>query len=162
MARAIPKKYQGNLQPANITQNAGGGVSMSVTIITDNYITFMNSRRDVWLGEGYHRQLAQFLNDKTQSQFEREVDYNDVPWKPLAASTLAQKLRLGYSEKILTRTGETRASISTTSDASQAILTIGGNAHWHQATRPIIGLGEQDKPKVKELSESYVRNKTGI
>lgn len=49
------------------------------------------------------------------------------PWKPLAASTLAEKLRLGYPSDTLVRTGDLRDSLT---DPARAKETGPGYLAW--------------------------------
>lgn len=159
MARKpLPKKYQGNLQPAQVATGSTG-VSMSVTLQTDNYVSWMRSRRDEWIGEGYHQRLGEIMLAKYDDQFERGVDFNDNPWRPLKPATIARKVRLGYSDKILVETGETRGSLRADATANQVNVNIEGKAQYHQETRPIIGVGEADRVRIMKLSEDYVRTK---
>ena len=158
MAKPLPKKYRGNIQNASVTTN-DTGIRMSVTLQTDNYISWTRSRRDEWIGEGYHKRLGEIMLEKYYDQFERGVDFNDIPWKPLAPSTIARKLRLGYSDKILVETGGTRDSLRAVESATQVEITIGGYSQYHQETRPILVVGSQDEPRILKLSEDYVRTK---
>lgn len=62
-----------------------------------------------------------------------------TPWKPLARSTLAEKMRLGYPADILIRTGELRDSLSKRPLPVERLRphemeagTDVGYAHFHQ------------------------------
>lgn len=91
-----------------------------------------------------------------------------TPWKPLAASTLAEKARLGYPLAPLVRTGALRRDLSmrplgieSYSQQSMAAGTRIHYAHWHQeGTRKMPARKIVNAPQVdaENAAGSVVRN----
>lgn len=67
-----------------------------------------------------HRQIAAQFFSWVQRNFEAQGGLRQTPWVPLRSSTVAEKARLGYSPKMLVRTGNLRQSFQPFSDADQA------------------------------------------
>ena len=59
------------------------------------------------------KEIGELLLRRTLDRFEREVDPNYTPWRPLASSTLARRKRAGGvpGAKILQQTGAMKKSI---------------------------------------------------
>lgn len=57
------------------------------------------------------QELRNLLLKRTLDRFDRGVDPDNVPWKPLSMSTIARRRRAGQGERILFVTGKLRESI---------------------------------------------------
>jgi phage gpG-like protein len=100
---------------------------------------------------------------ETEKQFEQEKDPDGVSWARLAPSTLAQKRRLGYPDKILTRTGKMRRSVVAIADAKSVLIGVDSEyAIYHQEgtdrmpQRRILGLNDKRKEKLVKLIRVYI------
>ena len=89
-------------------------------------------------------------------------------WTPLAASTLKQKRRLGYSSKPLIRTGALRNSV--TGSVRGNLLAIGTSveyAKFHQLgtkfipSRPFLIFQSEDIDQINFLVLDYLTKKSG-
>jgi len=89
-----------------------------------------------------------------------------IPWKPLAYSTLKQKMKLGYSIKPLLRKGFLRASIATR--ATRDTLTVGTSityAPYHQygtkniPQRKFLVFQKEDIHRMNKLVVQYLISK---
>lgn len=59
------------------------------------------------------QEIGQLLLKRTQDRFDKEVDPDSKPWKPLAPATLERKRREGYGDaKKLVRKGDLRKAIA--------------------------------------------------
>ncbi len=67
-----------------------------------------------------NRQIAAQFFSWVQRNFDEEGGLSTRPWVPLRPSTVAEKARLGYSPKMLVRTGNLRQSFQPFSDQDQA------------------------------------------
>lgn len=88
-------------------------------------------------------------------------------WVPLAASTIRQKIRLGYSTKPLIRTGTLRQSIASQADRmSMRLGTMVSYARYHQfgtktiPARPYLRFQTQDLDRIRDMIIQYLTGPT--
>lgn len=110
--------------------------------------------------------FANYLKEETEKQFEQEKDPEGDRWADLAPSTLAQKRRLGYPDKILTRTGKMRKSVRVAVSGRNLIFAIASPyAIFHQEgtkkmpQRKILGLPPTRLNKLGGLVRTYIKGR---
>ena len=114
------------------------------------------------------REIAKDFKEIEKKQFDSEGGYGSGGWKPLAASTLRQKARLGHPSDILVATGAMRDSlVGNTGDTIEEVkpksLRVGtkrGYARYHQKSaskrRPVIELTSGDKTRWSKIIQRYL------
>ncbi|MGL5926336.1 phage virion morphogenesis protein [Chroococcidiopsis sp.] len=110
--------------------------------------------------------FANYLKKETEQQFEQEKDPEGDRWANLAPSTLTQKRRLGYPDKILTRTGKMRKSVRVAVSNRNLIFAIATPyATYHQEgtkkmpQRKILGLTSVRLNELGGLVRTYIKGR---
>lgn len=110
--------------------------------------------------------FGNYLKLETEKQFDEEKDPDGDRWAALAPSTLIQKRRAGYPDKILTRTGKMRESIKIEATKRGLLFAIASPyAIFHQEgtkkmpQRTILGLPSNRINHLAGLIKVYVRGR---
>lgn len=114
------------------------------------------------------RDIIKDFREIEKRQFSSQGGYGSGGWKPLKASTLYQKQRLGYPAQILVRTGELRdvmtglrSGYDEVQPLEMKIMTL-SFGKYHQlgtrkmAARPLVDLTEEDKTRWTKIVHQYL------
>lgn len=101
-----------------------------------------------------------YLLKRTEQGFRSETDPYGKKWAPLSPATIAEKERLGYPRKILTRKGDMRQSPTATIQGKSVKITIGFPGEFHQ--RGTVKMPKRQILPEGRLSKTDERNITDL
>ncbi|MBN3949369.1 MAG: phage virion morphogenesis protein [Nostoc sp. NMS7] len=111
------------------------------------------------------KSTGDYLLKRAEQGFRTETDPYGQKWAPLSPATIAQKERLGYPRKILTRKGDMRKSPTATIQGKSVKITIAFPSEFHQrGTRkmpkrqilPEGRLSKTDERNIIDLAVDYL------
>jgi hypothetical protein len=111
------------------------------------------------------KSTGDYFLKRVEQGFRIETDPYGQKWAPLSPATIAEKERLGYPSKILTRTGAMRRSPTITIQGKSVKITIAFPSEFHQrGTRkmpqrqilPEGRLNKTDERNITDLAIDYL------
>jgi hypothetical protein len=111
------------------------------------------------------KSTGDYLLKRAEQGFRTETDPYGQKWAPLSPATIAEKERLGYPRKILTRKGDMRRSPTPTIQGKSVKITIAFPGEFHQrGTRkmpqrqilPDGRLSKTDERNITDLAVDYL------
>ena len=111
------------------------------------------------------RSTGDYFIKRVEQGFRTETDPYGQKWAPLSPATIAQKERLGYPRKILTRKGDMRRSPKATIQGKSVKITVAFPSEFHQRgtkkmpQRQILPegrLSKTDERNIADLAIDYL------